>query len=97
MEAKNAELAFLLSGRIIHVLVDEEQAVERDQTLAVIDQSEYQARYEQAKAHLGNSINNLQILEMVLEVYKNTLPDEVGIDSEKVRVGEKSNGMRLWD
>lgn len=68
MEAKNAELAFLLSGRIIHVLVDEGQFVERDQTLAVVDQSEYQARYEQAKAHLGSSVDNLQMLEMVFEV-----------------------------
>jgi multidrug resistance efflux pump len=57
-------LAFLLSGRIFYVLVDEGHFFERDQTLAVVSQSEYQAGYEQAKAHLESSISNLQRLEM---------------------------------
>ncbi len=57
-------MAFLLSGRIFYVLVDEGHFFERDQTLAVVSQSEYQAGYEQAKAHLESSISNLQRLEM---------------------------------
>ena len=90
-------MAFLLSGRIFYVLVDEGHFFERDQTLAVVSQSEYQAGYEQAKAHLESSIGNLQRLGMVLEIYRKTLPDEAGIDSEKVRVGVEDNGMRVWD
>ena len=77
IEAKHAELAFQVSGRIIDVLVDEGQFVEKDQTLAIIDQSEYQAGYEQVKANLESSRKNLQRIETILDVYKKTLPADV--------------------
>ena len=86
IEAKHAELGFQVSGRIRDVLVDEGQFVEKDQALAVLDQSEYQARHEQAKAHLESFIKNLQRLEMVLEVYKKSLPDEVARAEAGVKV-----------
>jgi HlyD family secretion protein len=86
IEAKHAELAFQVSGRIRDVQADEGQLVEKDQTLAVLDQSEYQARHEQAKAHLEGSIKNLQRLEMVLEVSKKTLPGEVARAEAGVKV-----------
>jgi HlyD family secretion protein len=86
IEARNAELSFQVSGRIIETLVDEGQLVERDQTLAVLDKSEYQARYEQAKAHVESSFKNLQKAETVLEVYKETLPDDVARAEAGVKV-----------
>ena len=86
IEAKHAELGFQVSGRIRDVLVDEGQLVEKDQALAVLGQSEYQARHEQAKAHLESFIKNLQRLEVVLEVYKKTLPDEVARAEAGVKV-----------
>jgi len=68
------------------VLVDEGQLVERDEILAVLDQSEYQARYEQAKAHLESSIKNLQRAETLLEISRRTLPDEVARTEAGVKV-----------
>lgn len=77
IEARRAELAFQVSGRIVELLVDEGQFVERNQMLAALDQSEYQARYEQATANLESATKNVQRAETVLEVYRETLPDEV--------------------
>ncbi len=86
IEAKHAELGFQVSGRIRDVLADEGQLVEKDQALAVLDQSEYQARHEQAKAHLESFIKNVQRLEMVLELYEKSLPDEVARAEAGVKV-----------
>jgi HlyD family secretion protein len=102
IEAKHAALAFQVSGRIRDVLVDEGQLVEKDQTLAVLEQSEYQARHEQAKAHLESSIKSLQRLEMVLEINKRTLPDEVtraeaGVKVILSQLQELEAGYRVQD
>jgi len=86
IEARNAQLAFQISGRVVEVLVDEGQLVERDQTLAVLDKSECQARYEQAEALVQNSVKNLQRIETVLEMYKETLPDDVARAEAGVKV-----------
>ena len=77
IEAIKAELSFQVSGRVIAVLVDEGQSVEKDQLLAELDQSEFKARYNQALANLDRSKNNLQRLELVLEISKSILPVEV--------------------
>ncbi len=77
IEARRAELSFQVSGRIVELLVDEGQFVERNQILAALDQSEYQARYEQARANLESATKNVQRAEAVLGVYRETLPDEV--------------------
>lgn len=86
IEAKHAELSFQVSGRTIDVPVDEGEFVEKDQILAILDQSEYQARHEQAEANLESSIKNLQRVEMVLGVNKKTLPDEVARAEAAVNV-----------
>ena len=86
IEAKHAELAFQVSGRIVDVLIDEGESVERHQILAVLDQSEYEARHEQAKANLERAVKSLQKAEMVLEVNKRTLPDEVAGAEARVKV-----------
>ena len=86
IEAKHAELSFQVSGRTIGVPVDEGEFVEKDQILAILEQSEYQARHEQAEANLEGSIKNLQRVEMVLGVNKKTLPDEVARAEAAVKV-----------
>ncbi len=77
IEAKHAELSFQANGRIVDILVDEGQFVKMGQTLALLNQSEYQARYEQVKANVEISIKNLQRVESTLGLYKKTLPAEV--------------------
>ena len=50
IEATQADLSFQINGRVIDVFVDEGASVKQGQILAGLDRSEYQARYEQAKA-----------------------------------------------
>jgi len=102
IEAKQAELGFQVSGRIVEVAVDEGQFVKKDQLLASLDQSEYKARYEQAQASLENSIKNLQRLELVLELYKKTLPNEVAraaaaVEALSSQLAELEAGYRDQD
>ena len=102
IEAKHAELAFQVSGRIVEVAVDEGKFVKKDQLLASLDQSEYWARYEQAQASLENAKKNVQRLELVLELYKKTLPDEVaraaaGVKALRSQLDELEAGYREQD
>lgn len=102
IEAIKAELSFQASGRVTTVLVDEGQSVEKDQLLAELDQSEFRARYNQALADLDRSKKNLQRLELVLEIYRNTLPSEVvraeaGVDALKSMLNELEAGYRKQD
>jgi HlyD family secretion protein len=77
IEATTANLAFQAPGRVIHVAVNEGQNVTRDQVLALLDRSEFQARYQQAKATLERSLRNQDQLSTMLEIYDKTLPAEV--------------------
>jgi len=102
IEAKQAELGFQVSGRIVEVLVNEGEFVKKDQLLASLDQSEYKARYEQTQAGVENSIKNFQRLELVLELYKKTLPDEVarakaGVEVLRSQLHELEAGYREQD
>ena len=102
IEAKQAELGFQVSGRIVEVVVNEGEFVKKDQLLASLDQSEYKARYEQAQASLDNSIINFQRMELVLELYKKTLPNEVaraaaGVEALSSQLAELEAGYREQD
>jgi len=102
IEAKQAELGFQISGRIVEVAVDEGQFVKKDQLLASLDQSEYKARYEQAQASVENSIKNVQRLELVFELSKKTLPNEVaraaaGVEVLSSQLAELEAGYREQD
>ena len=102
IEAKHAELAFQVSGRIIDVAVDEGEFVKKDQLLAFLDPSEYSARYEQAQAGLENAIKNVQRLELVLDLYKKTLPNEVAraaasVEALSSQLAELEAGYREQD
>ncbi len=77
IEATTANLAFQAAGRVLHVAVNEGQNVTKGQVLALLDRSEFQARYEQAKATLDRSLRNQDQLSTMLEIYDKTLPAEV--------------------
>lgn len=77
IEAKQAELAFQVNGKVVDLPVNEGQRVSKNQILTKLDQSEFLARRAQAQANLNSSIKALQQKEDILDLYKSTLPDEV--------------------
>lgn len=77
IESTNSELSFQVAGRVVQVLVDEGQAVKKNQELAVLDASEYQANVDQAKATLTRMERNLHQTKTVLEINRKTLPADV--------------------
>jgi len=86
IEARRAELSFQVSGGLIEIPADEGQLVQKNQVLAVLDQSEYQARHGQARASLEIAVKNVQRAETLLALYKETLPNEVTRAEAGVRV-----------
>jgi len=102
IESKRSELAFQVSGRVTNVIVDEGQSVEKDQLLVEVDRSEFQARYDQAKANRDISEKNVRRLELTLEIYKETLPIEVkraeaSVKALQARLDELKAGYREQD
>jgi len=77
IESTNSELSFQVTGRVIEVLVDEGYAVKKDHVLAVLDSSEFQAQFAQAKSNLAVAEKNQDLLKTVLEINRKTLPDDV--------------------
>jgi len=77
IESTNSELSFQVAGRVVQVLVDEGHAVKKDQVLAVLDASEYQAGVDQAKANLTRTERNLNQMKTVLEINSKTFPADV--------------------
>jgi len=77
IEAIQSNLAFQTTGRVLQVAVNEGQNVEKGQVLAQLDRSEFQSRYDQAKATLDKSLRSQEQLATVLEIYTKTLPAEI--------------------
>ncbi|MFC1866610.1 HlyD family secretion protein [Thermodesulfobacteriota bacterium] len=102
IEAKQANLSFQVSGRVIDVHIDEGQSVEKDQPLAVLDQSELLTLRDQAKATLKASRSNLQQFKLNLEIDKTVLPVEVeraesGVRALRSTLDELRAGYRVQD
>lgn len=102
IEATNSELAFQVGGRVVNVSVREGESAENGQILAELDQSEYRARHEQASANLDRSEKKLRQLEMLLEIYKKTLPAEVAkataaVSSSKDTMEEARKHKKRYD
>lgn len=99
LEAIQSELSFQSAGRVADIPVDEGQSVEKYQTLAILDRTEYQARYDQAKANLDAAKADLARIELSLETYKKTLPADVersqaGVNALKAQVDQMEAGYR---
>ena len=102
LEATQAELSFQVSGKVTDLPVDEGQSVEKAQILAVLDRSEYQARFDQAKANLDAAKADLARLELSLEIYKKVLPADVeraeaGVNALKAQLDQMEAGYRVQD
>lgn len=102
LEAIQADLSFQVSGRVTDLPVDEGQSVEKDQILAGLDPSEYQARFDQAKANLNVAKADLARFELNLEIYKKTLPADVeryeaGVNALKAQMDQMEAGYRVQD
>lgn len=102
MEAREANLSFLVSGRVEEVFVDEGQSVEKGQTLAVLDSAEFLARIEQARANLEVSQKGLAQAEVSLEILKRILPADVeraeaSVKALRAQLDEMEAGSRTQD
>ncbi|HPG71906.1 MAG TPA: efflux RND transporter periplasmic adaptor subunit [Syntrophales bacterium] len=72
-----SNLSFQVGGRVVKVLVTEGQRVEKDQPLAELDRSEFEAAHEQARATLDRAEKGAAQLAAILEVSRRALPDDV--------------------
>jgi HlyD family secretion protein len=77
IEATDSKLSFQVGGRVTEVPVDEGYAVEKDQFLARLDQSEYQKRKDESAARADAAAESLAQLNTQLAIYEKTLPAEV--------------------
>jgi len=102
IEATQANLAFQISGRVNTVFVEEGQAVEKNQVLALLDQEESSARLEQARSDWVRSQENLKQLETLLEINRKVLPAEVervkaGVQALQSQLAELESGYRVQE
>lgn len=93
IETTQANLSFQVPGRVVKVNVQEGQFVTKNQIIAELDRSEFEARYEQSKANLDRAQKAKQQLETMLTVSKKTLPSEVA----RAKANVKSNQDILID
>ncbi|MBN1930753.1 MAG: efflux RND transporter periplasmic adaptor subunit [Desulfobacterales bacterium] len=77
IEATQADLAFNTAGRVESIWVDEGQSIKKGQILAELESAEFSARRDLAQARLEQSLEHLNQLQAVFEVYQSTLPAEV--------------------
>jgi HlyD family secretion protein len=99
IEATQSNLAFQVSGRVQDVLTDEGQAVAAGAVLAVLDQREFVALRDQARANHQRALQNVRQLETVLEVNRNVLPAEVdraaaAVNALQAQLAEAESGYR---
>ncbi|MBW2483285.1 MAG: efflux RND transporter periplasmic adaptor subunit, partial [Deltaproteobacteria bacterium] len=102
IEATQANLAFQVSGRVSEVFFDEGQAVEKDQRIAVLDQEEFKARWDQAQSDLVRSQENLKQLETLLKLNRKVLPAEVerveaSVEALSSQLAELEAGYRVQE
>ena len=102
VEATESDISFQVQGRVLEILVDEGSTVSKEQTMARLDQSEYKARSEQAKAGLESAVKELQQLKVNLELYRTNLPADVkraeaGVEALKAQLEELESGYREQD
>ena len=77
IEATQARLSFQVPGRVLNVLVEEGQSVEKGRLLAELEPEEYDARAAQAAAALDRARKAELQATAALAVLEKTLPAEV--------------------
>jgi HlyD family secretion protein len=102
IEATQSELSFQVSGRVIEVLLDEGEFVEKGGIMARLDSTEFEARFRQAEANLEAAELNQQRAELALQIAKESLPAEVdraeaGVRALQWQLNELKAGSRGQD
>lgn len=72
-----SNLSFQVGGKVVQVHVTEGQRVEKNQPLAELERSEFEAAHEQARATLERAEKSAGQLAAILEVNRRALPDDV--------------------
>ncbi len=97
-----SNLSFQVGGKVVKVHVTEGQRVEKDQPLAELDRSEFQAAHEQARATLDRAEKSAAQLAAILEVNRKALPDDVaraeaGLASARDVLTEAQSNRERYD
>ncbi len=100
--AIRSNLAFEINGRVSDVYADEGDRVVQGTVLAIIDPAIYQTQHRKALSVLDQSAKTLERLEILIEVYNQTLPADVkrataGVDSAKAVLTEATNNKNRFD
>jgi HlyD family secretion protein len=77
VEATDSNLSFQAAGHVAAVYAREGRAVKQGEVLAELDQAEFTARLDQAKAGLDRAVQTRAQLEDSLAILKGSLPAEV--------------------
>jgi HlyD family secretion protein len=102
IDAIQANLSFQVAGRVSQVFVQEGQSVSQNQMIAELDRSEFESRFEQARANLERAQKTRRQLETVLELSRKTLPAEVarakaGVQSAKDSLKDAEKNYRRFE
>jgi HlyD family secretion protein len=102
IEATQSNLAFQVSGGVKEVLVDEGQAVAKDQLLAVLRQEEFKAKQEMAVAEVNQALEKVKQHQTALDLERRVLPTEVeraraAVRSLESQLAELEAGYRTRD
>lgn len=77
IEATRANLAFQVAGRAASVKAMEGAQVDEGELLAVIEPEEFLSRVVQAEADLERAGRNRDQIEIMLDIYRRTLPEDI--------------------
>ncbi len=77
IEGTTSNLAFQVAGHVAAVPAQEGRSVEKGQTLAELESSEFKARLEGAQASLDKAVKAKEQLQDLLRIYTDTLPGDV--------------------
>jgi HlyD family secretion protein len=102
IEATQADLSFQVGGRVRDVPVDEGQAVEAGQVLAVLERESFLANRDQAVANLTRAEDTLGQAQTLLDLNRKALPAEVeraeaAVRTLEAQLAEQEAGYRSQD
>jgi HlyD family secretion protein len=97
-----SNLSFQVGGKVQNVRVTEGQRVEKDQPLAELDRSEFEAAHEQARASLERAQKSAGQLAAVLDIQRKTLPEDIvrgeaGVASARDVLAEAQSNKERYD
>lgn len=102
IDAVQSDIAFLVSGRVAEIRVDEGQKIRAGQKLAALEPDEFLARKARARADLKKARANVERLQALLAVNRKVLPVEVeraeaAVAALKAKARELETGYRFQE